>query len=151
MYQFNKQSGFTLVEILVVLAISFILLFFTVSTFSDDARNRQFQTEINELERSITEQRMRSVAGHGDTVYGFNIGTTTLTLFTGPNYIPGDADNNIKLFSYSKATSSFSNGSTTIYFTKRNGEASATGTITLTENLGQSTSTLTIYASGSIE
>ena len=150
-FSLRTNSGFTFIEVLVVIAVLGILATITVSSFSDYAARQQHSSEINDVIRSVIEQRSRALAALNDTEHGVYASTSIITMFEGTTYSAGTGTNRSVTLLYTTATSSFSNGLLYISFAKITGEPSATGTIQLYSQRLQSTATITIYASGLIE
>lgn len=146
-----RTSGFTIVELLVSMAVMVILATLTVTTFKDYADRSQLQGEVVGVTRDLMEQRSKTLAALNDSVYGFAVSSTSLIYFAGSTYVPGAAGNEVVPLNYTTATSSFSNGLSYIVFSKITGEASATGTIELISGAQNSTTTITIHGSGLIE
>lgn len=152
----KKQSiGFTLVEVMIVIVIFSIIMVLTLGTFAGYVKRQQFKTEVNDVERSINEQKTKAITSLNDSAHGFYISSSFLVTFSGMNYMMGASGNKVTSFRYMEATTSISFmgvPTTTIYFNKRTGEASATGTIKLLPLNGDvGTSTITIYESGLIK
>lgn len=155
---FNAQNclatrGFSLTELLVAMAILLILAAVTLTYFSDYARTQQFVRFNEEVGRNLILARKQTVASKDDSQYGVYVGTSTVELFSGTTPTPGSASNTIVSFEGvgRYATSSFSNGLWYVTFSRVTGEASATGTIVVTDpSLGR-TATYTVYHSGLIE
>lgn len=151
-----KQSlsnrGFSMLELIIVVAIMAIMAAVIVSGFSRYAKGQQFKTETGLAAEDMVGQRSRSLAGINNSVHGFVVASSTsIILFEGQSYTPGDPSNDEVVLFSSLATSSLSNGATTVYFDNFTGTSSATGTISLYSTLLGVTTTITIYESGAIE
>lgn len=147
----SSSLGFTMLELLVVLGIISILAVLTGRTFSTYAFRQQFQRDVVTVERSIIEQRSKTLASLQNSSYGIYVASTSLVLFEGTTYSASDPTNEIVYFLGTVATTSFSNGLSELWFAKITGTPSATGTITLLNKKANSSTTISLYASGLIE
>ena len=142
-----------MVELLIAMTILVILSLVTLNYFGDYARQQQFQRFTEDVGHNISLARQQTLASKDDMVYGLYVGTSTVELFSGPTPVPGDAGNTIIDFSAAAytATSSFSGGLWHTTFSRISGEATATGTIVLSNSDIGKTATYTIYQSGLVE
>ncbi|OOP57814.1 MAG: hypothetical protein AYP45_01405 [Candidatus Brocadia carolinensis] len=82
----HDERGFTLVELMIGLAISMILMGVAVSIFNVQRKSYSFQEQVTEMQqnvRAVMDMMVREVrmAGYDPTVAGFvGIGTNTATL-----------------------------------------------------------------------
>ncbi len=152
---FYTPRGFSLVEILIVLAILAFAMVMAIFSFDSFFKQQAYIAEVNEMHRNIVEQRTRAISSLSNSDYGVMIASSSLVLFTGSNYVPADSSNESIALLQSQATSSLSYGgvaTTSVSFAKRTGVPSATGTIDLYPvSADSSTTTIIIYASGLIE
>lgn len=146
-----KQKGFTLVEILFVLAIITILS----AAFTLSFRNfRNSQTLKNTMDSALSllyEARSNTLSGLNNTVYSVNFEQAQMTLVQGATYTSGASSNRVVTYDtgVTMSANTFSDGGSIISFTKLTGTASPYGTLTLSAQNG-ATKTITIDASGSI-
>ena len=74
---FNKYRGFTLIELMITLAIAVILLTVGIPSFSEIIKNNRLTTEINELVTSLNLGRTESIKrGIDVTICKSNTGTS---------------------------------------------------------------------------
>jgi prepilin-type N-terminal cleavage/methylation domain-containing protein len=147
------MSGFTLVELLVAMAILLIVAAVTLEGFRDYARVQQYNRFVEEVGRSLQVARQQTLGSKEDTVYGVYVGTNTVEIFTGATPIVGSAANTIFNFNPDifVATTSLSGGAWFVTFKRVTGEPSATGTILIYSTELGKTATYTLHASGLIE
>jgi len=144
--------GFTLVEILVVIAVILILVTIVVQGFSNYANRQVYIGYVSEVKDNLAETRQRTIASYKDTTYGVYVGTSTIEFFEGSSPVVGSGTSTImQIPSYMTATSSFSDANWYITFKRISGEASATGTILFTDSRTNASTTFTINASGLVE
>lgn len=149
----SQTRGFSLIELLVVFAIIIMLVALTLQYFGNYARVQQYQRTVEEVGRTLELARQQTVASKEDAVYGVYIGTTTVELFEGLTPTPGSAANTIIDLSQVPvtATSSLSTGQWYFVFERVTGEASATGTITVSSAALGRTATFTVFTSGLVQ
>lgn len=120
-----------------------------VQNFAQHGRLRVATQDVRTL---LIDARNDTLSSEGDTGYGVHIDETSVTLFAGPSYSSTSPTNTIVSFDGSvSATTSLSGGATDVTFKRLSGEASATGTVLLTDTQGGATKTVTIYESGLVE
>jgi prepilin-type N-terminal cleavage/methylation domain-containing protein len=146
------MRGFTLLEVLVVIAIMSIVTSITASTMENLQQSVALKSGTDEIYRALTDARNRTLASEGGTVYGVKMSTSSVTRFVGSTYSAGAAGNEVFVFERGiTATSSLINSGIPIVFERLTGESSATGTIFVRNNSGSATSTMILYASGMVE
>jgi len=123
------RSGFTIIELLVVMAIMAIVVAFSVTAIQSYAQQQQLRAAEAELVSLFRETKQRTVAAESDTQFGLRLATSSITRFVGDTYDPAAANNLQVLFSGVALTSSFANGVDEIQFARLTGVPSATGTI----------------------
>ncbi len=146
------NSGFTMVEILVVMAIMVVLAVLAMNGIASYGRRQQYLEFVGEVQNGFAEARSKSIAAVDETVYGVYVGTSTVEYFSGTVPAAGSASNTIiAIPSYLSATSSLTGNNWYVTFSRRTGEPSATGTIAISDTRALSTTTITIYSSGLVE
>jgi len=146
-------NGFTMLELLVAMAILLVLVTVTLNGMRNYARMQQHTRIVEEVGHQIHLARQQTLAAKDDSVHGVYVGTDTIEVFAGAVPVVGDPNNTILNLAGTTqtATSSFSDGNWYVVFERLTGAASAAGTITITDNALQRTATYTIYSSGLIE
>jgi prepilin-type N-terminal cleavage/methylation domain-containing protein len=147
-----RIEAFTLVEILVVIAILAIVVALTASGFRNMGRASALKIATEEVHSALSGARAKTLASDGDTVYGVRVGTSSVTRFTGTTYVVGDPQNVTYVFEGGvSATGTFVASSTDILFSRLTGASNASGTIRLVGESDFSSTTVRIHASGLIE
>lgn len=146
-----KKNGFTLIEFLVVVAISSSLVFLTFNSFvvlnKSQALEEQSQSAVTLLEKA----RSLSLSSKSDSNYGVRFETTRMVLFKGNSYTAGISSNEIENLNSLVTISniSLSGGVSDVIFSRLNGVVSATGTVRFSlKSNSSSSSTITIFKSG---
>ncbi len=147
----QRQYGFTFVELLIVLAVIAIIATIIAGSMREFALRQQFQAEVNDIARSISAQRAKTLGSVADTNYGVFVTSDAIAFFASstPGALPTETVTTT--LSYSVASVSLSDGADYVSFARLTGTPSATGTIRLYSEALAATSTITIYESGSIE
>jgi len=155
--QSNMKKGFTLIEMLTVVAIFFILSALVVTPFVLLEREKALSGSALILKTALSEARSKTVAAQGGGRFGVHAvsGEKVLTLFQGDSYNEGDSDNvSISLNSYVEISSVDLDGASPfVLFEKISGETNQSGEIVLVGNqFGDLRyATVTIFSSGVVE
>lgn len=146
-----KQKGFSVVEVLIALAILALLSTIVLSSFLNSRKAQSLSLDADAVAQLIRQARSQTISSRGSSQYGVRFASTTATLFTGSTYIPGTPTNSIFTVSAGNSISaiSLSGGGSDIVFSRLSGEASRSGTITLSSVGGSKT--ITVYATGVVE
>jgi len=148
------KNGFTIVEVIIVVAFFSILAFVSVSFYQSFQVTYELNTSINELVQNLRRAQSKAMASEGDSKHGiyFNSGYgATYVLFKGNSYATRDTDydeetilsNNINL-TYGLG------GGQEVVFSKFRGRPNNTGTITITSINGDY-KTITINTAGRVK
>lgn len=149
-----SRSGFTLVEVLLVIAIMAVTAQFSMSVYRSSVGGSALSASAEELIQNITRAREFAVSGYLNSnwgVYFDNVNQPhSYTVFKGANYAARDTgyDENYQL----EAGVSFDAldiGGSEVVFVRPDGTTSQTGTITL-QNLEGKTASAQINALGRI-
>lgn len=143
--------GFTFIEVLVVIAILFILVAISITTFQKMSISSSHRVVAQEIFSTLTTARNDTLASNNDTVYGVHFETGSTTLFQGSTFTEGDIDNVVYEFlGGTWATSTFITNNTDVVFKRLTGFPSATGTLYIVSPDGTATRTITIHDTGLI-
>lgn len=147
------QRGFTLLELLVVLAVLLVIVLITLIGISNYAHRQSYEATVSHVRESIASMREKTLASYNDAVYGVYVGTSSIEFFKGSTPKVGSSSSEIITYASAgiTATSSFANKKRYITFSRLTGEASATGTITVSDAGGKASTTFTVYGSGLVQ
>lgn len=145
------KKGFTIFELLIVIAISSVFVYISISVFSKLSNAESLDKEASNVISYIDKAKNDSVNSLNFEEHGVKFASSTVTIFYGKNY-SGSATSSVYTLAGQDTISnvSFLNASTTIYFNKLTGEPSSTGTITISRTDGTQ-KVIAIYATGYIE
>lgn len=146
----RARGGFTLVEIIVVIAILGVIATISVAAFVNMNKSSMLRAARDEVYGALSFARERTLASENDMVYGVHLSTSSVTRFEGNTYTAGSASNVVYSFgAMVSATSTLITQNPNIIFRRLTGVPSATGTIFIYN--GESTTTVQIHGSGLVE
>jgi len=127
------MKGFSVIEIIVVIAISVILVTIVVSAFSGFRDSQALNSTVEEVVSSINKARSESLSSKNFLQHGIHFETSKVVVFQGAIYSPSDANNiETKLSPFIEISStSLNGGGTNMVFQKFTGKTAQNGTITL--------------------
>ncbi len=141
-----NNRGFSALEIIITISISFILTAISVSMFSRLSNNTSLDKDANIVLSYISRARSAAIDSKDALAHGVKFASTTVYIYSGTTY-PGTHSESYNLLSGANISSlSLSNRSTSFYFNKLTGTPSATGTVTVSRN--GSSKSIIIYATG---
>lgn len=147
-----ETKGFTLVELLMMIAITLILVMVAVPIYG----NLQVKSQLNETTRQIIQTlriaKENSVARVNNTNHGVYFATSSYTLYQGDSFIGRDSDYDREenLSNVLTLTWDLLGSEQEINFSMGLGGPNATGTISLLHSM-QGTSTVSVGEYGLIE
>lgn len=149
-----NQKGFSLIEIIVVIAITGILISISISTFFSVSDNQSLEKDVN-YAISLTEKaRLQTVNAKNNSRFGVRFSSSTVTLFQGTTYVAGSSTNTVFNLSPKVEISSINltGGTQTLAFELITGKSNATGTIRFRlKNNQTASSTVVVYKTGLVE
>ena len=145
------KNGFTLLELIIVMAILGMITLFTFSAFTDYKDIQVAEGTVVEINSLIKETRQKTISAETSSQFGIHFATTSLVVFEGSTYNPGNTANHTYNFSNTNIDIQLSNGGDDIIFSRLTGVANSTGTIAIGHTRLNSTTTLIMQATGLIE
>lgn len=152
----RPQHGFTLVELLITLAVMGIISVFSFPFFRSYAAQQQFDSVNDELSASLHRTQGKAMSGENGSPWGIHWGSGQYTIFSGTNYNERDPQFDIPV-SYSSSvtidTSAISGMNPypqDLLFQQLSGEILTPGTLRLSSKSDDSESYL-LQSSGQIE
>lgn len=147
----NKQSGLTVIELIVVVSLMSIFAVLTLSYFIDYRNEQMVRTAVVEVSSIIKETRLKTLSAETTDKYGLHFDSDKVVLFVGDIYDSASSTNQEFLINQAILDTNLSDGSDEIIFERLTGVPSATGTITIYDKSYNSTVALPIKDSGLIE
>lgn len=143
-----ENRGFTLVELLIVLAIIGIVVFLAAGALVSFVPRNHLQLDSERVEQMIHRAQARTISGDEDGVWGVYITATEATLFLGDTYAGRNADYD-EVYGFSSEISA--SGLSEVVFKIRTGETDDTGAITFSSSVMDQAQVLTINALGRVD
>ena len=149
----SKSEGITLLEILLVIAISSLLLGFVASPLLSFYRQIVFQGATENVLAMLDEARKSTLSSYYSSQYGVYFDTDKVVLFRGATYSASDPNNDVYTFNNNVqiSTTTLSGGVDEVVFSRITGETSASGTVTMSTLIGSTTKNISIHSSGLVE
>ena len=157
----KSSQGFTLIELVLVVAIFAILAFTVAPYLSDSLDRRDIDLMTSQMTDALHEAQATVMSGKDNSRFGVHFESTKFVFFEGSTYSAADANNVVHTFSGRVSISAISlspGGSCTVavgvgncdvHFRNHYGSPVETGSVTVINNAGQ-TKTVSINAIGVI-
>lgn len=127
------NKGFTLIEVLIVVAIAVILFSVAVTPFFGLNSRQALLKESSNVVAILEHSRSMTLSSKGGEPHGVHLESDRVVLFTGDAYVLDDPDNiSIRLNSLvSISNVSLTGGATDVVFELQTGETNVSGSVTL--------------------
>jgi len=141
------SKGFTLVELLIVMAVMGILFLIVGSLSLNSLPKSQLSAETDTVEQTLRRAQAKSISQQADQAWGVHLSLTQMTLFAGSTYA-------LRNVTYDEVhafqTDITASGLTDVVFAFRTGETVNTGSITLTAGSTGETKTVAVNQAGRV-
>lgn len=148
------KRAFTLMEILIVIAVTSIVLTIVVSAFNNVAKTQALDKDYISIASIIDQAKSLSINSKSASQYGVYFSSSTVSLFKGADYFTGVVSQAYTLNNKVHVAEINLVGSSTdqFVFDRLTGYSSASGTVSVALKEASSTSRLIrIYSTGTIE
>lgn len=146
-----NTTGFTFVELLVVVALFGIVATISIVGFQNFARFQQYNQAVSEVVAMLTQARMNARSAVADESHGIKFAPSTLTQFVGDTFVVGDPRNIVATYGSVTFTYALTNGVDEVVFQKLTGLPSATGTITVSGTAFTDATVIEITGTGVVQ
>lgn len=148
------KNGFSLIEILLSIAIIVIILFIVINLFSNYNKKQILDNTVENVSSLLKEARSSTLSSKEDSVYGVYFEEDRITIFKGSTYVLDDPNN--KIYKLDKKTNiseiNLNGGGGSVIFQRLTGKTDNYGTIkiSLISDL-LNFKTVSIYQTGIVE
>lgn len=140
------RRGFTLIETMLAIALIAVLSGLSIVFYTSFQNKNSLDLATNTITQSLRRAQVLSRAMDGDSTWGLNVQSGSITVFKGASYAARDITYDETFDTPTNITPS---GLSEVVFTKLTGDPNSTGTFTLTNADGE-TSAITINGKGMI-
>lgn len=147
----SKQSGFTLLELLLVISIAVVIMGISFAGFQNYASFQQYNQAVGDAQFTIKQARSNALLAANDMAHGVKILPDSIIYFAGDTYVAGAPSNEVTTYTLVTFQPTLTDGVDEIVFAKLTGLPSATGTILISGSDYPETTTLSISKSGVIQ
>lgn len=149
----NYKSAFSVIEIVVIIAIGLILATITVSAFTGMRSRQALNATVEIISSTIQNSQAKTLASKKSKNYGVRFETNRLVMFEGGAFTePNTANKEIKFSNLAEISIiSLNGGGQNMVFERLTGETNQYGSITIRlKNNMSETKTITIEKTGSV-
>ena len=144
------KDGYTLLEILIVVAVLVVIATLTAEPLLTYYRNIRFQGAVENVLTMLDEARKSTLSSYESSQYGVHFEAERVVLFKGDTFVDLDPDNDEFYFSneVTISTTSFTGGGDDVLFERITGETGNSGTLGVSLLIGATTTkVITIHQS----
>lgn len=151
MYHLGEQKGFTLVEILLTVAVLVLLVTISGPALTAYLEKRSLDTWALSLQDALRRAQAQAKAGIQDSVYGVHLEADQFILFAGSTYTP-DPEDEVSVLPGTVTLSNITltGGGSDVIFDQNTGETDEDGSVTITYTNG-GTKTVSVNPLGLVE
>lgn len=147
---YKKNKGFTIIELLIVVAIISILAAIVIPDFGALKRNQVFKSTVNEVNSLVQKARNNAISSVDSSSYGVHFESGQVVLFKGNTY--GAPDTTLETITLESSVSissiNFTGGVAEIVFARGTGIPNVSGEISITSSTD--VRTISVNGTGSI-
>ncbi len=149
-----NRKAFTLMEVMIVIALMLLISSISLGVFRNILSRQKVEKDAEGAYTYLQRARNQTLVGEGGFQYGVSFATTSMTLFKGTSYTPGDP--NLVIFTLLNNSViqnvNLTGGTHQVYFNKISGKPSATGTVEVVSKTDSSIKeVIIIHATGLTE
>ena len=147
---YTMKKGFTMIELLIVIGVTIIVLTAALPIYSNLQISAQLNETSSQIAQTIRSARGRASSGYNNSAHGVKFLENSYVIYEGPNYALRTTENDREIPLDSPISISTDLTDDEIYFSKRLGVPSESGTITITHDV-DGTRTVSISAIGIVD
>ena len=147
----NTNSGFTIIELVIVIAIAVVIAGLLLGTFVQYARYQNYQQSVSEIALAVSQVQAAARVATLDQDHGVAFTANSIVQFTGSNYDAFDTTNVSRTFTNVQIIPSLTDGASELRLQKVTGFPNATGTVLVVGTAYPATTTFSVSATGVIQ
>ena len=148
-YKLKAAQGFSAIEILTTIAIVGILIAISVSVFSSLSNSQSLDRDAQSVLSYIEKARTMAINSVDGVEHGVKFTASSIEVFSGTVYYADNVESSYDIpAKYTISDISLTGGATELYFAKLTGNASKSGTVTVSPAAGGADKTIVIYGTG---
>lgn len=143
-------TGFTLLELLIAIAVITALALVIASGVGSFRESAALDQAVDDTIELLRQARARTLASENALGYGVHFASTSVTLFPGGTFVPGNTANSVVNLPAQVEISSIALSTTTgnVFFERLSGSTRATGTVDFVTSRTSKTKRIQILLSG---
>ncbi len=148
--QTSVRKGFTVLELLVVMAILGIVVSITMASFASLRQSKSLQVEALSVLSLLEKARADTLGSKGALQYGVHVETTKAVLFSGATYSSGNSSNITAVLNplIQISAITLTGGGANVVFDRLTGETGQYGTLTLSLLSASSSKIISVSQTG---
>ncbi len=150
----RHSRGFSLIEILIVIAIVIFLSFFTVQTFHSLASTKGLDANTQRVLADLNKARSLTLASLNADTFGVHFESDRVTLFEGASFATASSTDTVDILdpSVTIAAVTLAGGGSDVVFQRLTGDTNASGFVELSLSSSSSVKKIiTIYQTGTVD
>lgn len=147
----NTNTGFTIIELLMAIAIAALIAGLLLGSFSQYARYQNYKQSVSEIAIAISQVQAAARVATLDQDHGVALTTDSIVQFAGSTYDMSDTANVSRTFTNVQIIPNLTNGVSELRLQKVTGFPNATGTILVVGTAYAATTTFSVSAAGVIQ
>jgi len=147
----NTNSGFTIIELLIVIAIAVVIAGLLFGAFLQYARYQSYQQSVSEIALAVSQVQAAARVATLDQDHGLAFTANSIIQFTGSNYDVSATTNVSRTFANVQIIPTLTAGASELRLHKVTGFPNATGTVLVVGTVYPATTTFSISATGVIQ
>lgn len=151
MYNRLRHQGFTIIELVIVIALLAVIAGLSLQVFMQYGRYQAYQQTVSEIAFLLVQTQADARVARFDEHHGIYFSSDSITQFRGNQYNASDTNNLVTTFPGVTITPTLTGATNEIRLQKVSALPSATGTISIVGTTYPATTTFSISPAGVIE
>lgn len=147
----RRVTGYTFIELLIVLAVVSIATAFIMSGFRNYARYQEYNQAVSTVRAVLNDAHLKARSSEGGQAHSVKVLSGSLVVYPGTTYSAGNSANKTTTFNNVSLVPSFAGGVTAVTFANLTGLPSLPGVIEVVGTRHVATTSVQITAAGGIQ